>query len=251
MQVRSLGGEDPLEKDMTTHSSILAWRIPWTEEPGGQQSMGLQRVGHDWSDLAPRLAHQSLELDSDSEPVLSEGKAFSLFPRRCHLSCILTCIKCYFNTNSRPWIKMPVPWVGLAVLFLSLIFQKIKSRGEESKGVERQWRLLTRGSGPLMPWMPGPRPKAGRCLLLQSSLLGLTITVSDVWRMLLIQSGIRTCLGKYSNTGLRDDEWSLTRRGIAGLESSAPGEAQVPVVPLSHWGFKDWHCINWWLSVMI
>ena len=46
-QVQSLGREDPLEKDMATHSSILAWKIPWTEEPGGLQSMGLQRVGHD------------------------------------------------------------------------------------------------------------------------------------------------------------------------------------------------------------
>ena len=45
-QVRSLGREDPLEKGMATHSSILAWRIPWTEEPGGLQSMGLQRVGY-------------------------------------------------------------------------------------------------------------------------------------------------------------------------------------------------------------
>ena len=45
-RVRSLGQEDPLEKGMSTHSSILAWRIPWTEEPGGLQSMGLQRVGH-------------------------------------------------------------------------------------------------------------------------------------------------------------------------------------------------------------
>ena len=45
--VRSLGWEDPLEKGMATHSSFLAWRIPWTEEPGGQQSMGPQRVGHD------------------------------------------------------------------------------------------------------------------------------------------------------------------------------------------------------------
>ena len=45
-RVRSLGWEDPLEKGMATHSSILAWRIPWTEEPGGLQSMGLQRVRH-------------------------------------------------------------------------------------------------------------------------------------------------------------------------------------------------------------
>ena len=46
MWVQSL--EDPLEKEMATHFSILAWEIPWTEEPGGIQSMGLQRVGHDW-----------------------------------------------------------------------------------------------------------------------------------------------------------------------------------------------------------
>ena len=44
--VQSLGWEDPLEKGMATHSSILAWRIPWTEEPGGQQSLGSQRVRH-------------------------------------------------------------------------------------------------------------------------------------------------------------------------------------------------------------
>ena len=46
-QVQSLGWDDPMEKDMATHSSILAWRIPWTEESGGLQSMGLKRVGHD------------------------------------------------------------------------------------------------------------------------------------------------------------------------------------------------------------
>ena len=46
-QARSLGWEYPLEKGIATHSSILAWRIPWTEEPGGPQSTGSQRVGHD------------------------------------------------------------------------------------------------------------------------------------------------------------------------------------------------------------
>ena len=45
--VQSLGREDPLEKGMATHSSIHAWKIPWTKEPGGLQSMGSQRVGHD------------------------------------------------------------------------------------------------------------------------------------------------------------------------------------------------------------
>ena len=46
-RVQFLGWEDLLEKEMATHSSILAWKIPWTEEPGRLQSMGLQRVGHD------------------------------------------------------------------------------------------------------------------------------------------------------------------------------------------------------------
>jgi len=47
IQVRSLSQQDPLKKKMATHSSILAWEIPWTEEPGGLQSMGLQRVGYE------------------------------------------------------------------------------------------------------------------------------------------------------------------------------------------------------------
>ena len=47
IRVQSLGQEDPLEKEMATHSSILAWRIPWTEEPGGLQFMGSHTVGHD------------------------------------------------------------------------------------------------------------------------------------------------------------------------------------------------------------
>ena len=48
-RVQLLGGEDPLEKGTATHSSILAWRIPWTEEPGGPQSMGSQTVRNDWA----------------------------------------------------------------------------------------------------------------------------------------------------------------------------------------------------------
>ena len=55
-QVWSLGLEDPLEEGMATHSSILAWKIPWTEEPARLQSMGLQRIGHDWSNLAQKIS---------------------------------------------------------------------------------------------------------------------------------------------------------------------------------------------------
>ena len=53
-----LGWEDPLEEGMTTHSSILAWRIPWTEEPRRLQSMGLQKVGHDWVTFIFTLFHR-------------------------------------------------------------------------------------------------------------------------------------------------------------------------------------------------
>ena len=61
--VQSLGQEDLLEKEMATHSSILAWEIPWTEEPGGQQSKGLQRVGHD---LATEKQQQQITSRSPS-----------------------------------------------------------------------------------------------------------------------------------------------------------------------------------------
>ena len=53
--VQYLGWEDPLEKEMATHSSFLAWKIPWTEEPGRLQSMGSQRVGYDWATSLPGL----------------------------------------------------------------------------------------------------------------------------------------------------------------------------------------------------
>ena len=61
--VQSLGEEDFLEEEMATHSHILAWRIPWTEEPGGLLSMGLQRLGQDWvtknTQVATSLLHKS------------------------------------------------------------------------------------------------------------------------------------------------------------------------------------------------
>ena len=52
--------EDPLEEGMATHSNILAWRIPWTEEPGGLKPMGSQRIGHNGSDLARTLGQKAL-----------------------------------------------------------------------------------------------------------------------------------------------------------------------------------------------
>ena len=71
--VWSLGGEESLEEGMATHSSILAWRMPWTEEPGGLQSMGLQRVGHDWSDWARTHAGWRMQMDSQVKRYVGWG----------------------------------------------------------------------------------------------------------------------------------------------------------------------------------
>ena len=63
-RVRSLGQEDPLEKAMATHSSTLAWKIPWTEEHGTLQSMGSQKVGHDWATSLSFYRRRSCVSDS-------------------------------------------------------------------------------------------------------------------------------------------------------------------------------------------
>ena len=62
--VRSLGQEDPLEKEMATHSSTLAWRIPWTEKPGRLQPMGSQKVRHDWATLLTLLENTQTQVYS-------------------------------------------------------------------------------------------------------------------------------------------------------------------------------------------
>ena len=95
MQVYSLGQEDPLEKEMATHSSFLAWEMLWTEEPGGLQSMGSQRVRHDW------------EL-STTEVVLRLTNNPFKFKNSCFL-CISFCI------------------VSIAMLLRSLSFFSIES----------------------------------------------------------------------------------------------------------------------------
>ena len=63
-RVQSLGQEDPVEKGMAIHSSTLAWRIQWTEEPGGLQSVGSQSVGHDWASNTTTLHYTFYKLDA-------------------------------------------------------------------------------------------------------------------------------------------------------------------------------------------
>ena len=130
--VRSLGLDDPLEKGMATPSSILAWRIPSTEEPGGLQSIGLQRVGHDWCDLARREApaggqyrvwmsklwvwrhspkgplgdlescHLKVWCQSVDPPHLLAG-----MHHRCHSSLQTAAQKCRWRPALRRWLLLP------------------------------------------------------------------------------------------------------------------------------------------------
>ena len=76
MQVRSLNQKDPLEKGMATHSSMLAWSIPWTEETGRPQSVGSHRVGHDWSNLACAHAKEWYESLSVLEYLREINKSY-------------------------------------------------------------------------------------------------------------------------------------------------------------------------------
>ena len=105
--VQSLGWEDPLEKDMATHSSILAWRIPWTEKPGVLQSMGSQRVGHDW---VTHIFTFLFRRDS-STPILSNFRAVPTFQVFCH--------KLIFRNFVCPAISYTIK---LACYFFDIIF---------------------------------------------------------------------------------------------------------------------------------
>ena len=78
MQVWSLDWEDPLEDEMTTHSSILAWKIPWTEEPGGLQSVGSQRVRYNWDTHTVYLRYVNSQIIIQFKVSLSFGKSQEL-----------------------------------------------------------------------------------------------------------------------------------------------------------------------------
>ena len=117
--VWSLGLEDPLEKEMATHSSTLAWRIPWREEPGRLQSMGSQRVGHDWatslslsckwllwclvwvasfSQCFPKYTHNCV--DNFGEYLIMKWLSYVKILRNCQFSRVT----CHSNwSNSSTW----------------------------------------------------------------------------------------------------------------------------------------------------
>ena len=82
-EVQSMCWEDPLEEEMATHSNILAWRIPWTEEPGGLQSMGLQTVGHNWaSEHTHTHTHTYTHMKEREESHIPLSRRRALLPER-------------------------------------------------------------------------------------------------------------------------------------------------------------------------
>ena len=100
-QVRSLGREDALGKETATHSSLLAWRIPWTEQPGGLQSRGSQRAGHDWV-TNTHISYLAASRNQQS-PVLMEQTldTFKSFPRSSR-----------FSSTSQKWRKGFSSWLS-------------------------------------------------------------------------------------------------------------------------------------------
>ena len=96
--VRSLGWEDSLEKEVATHSSILAWKISWTEEPGGLQSMGSQRVRHDWATNTYFLTHHLRGFPAGS--VVKESA--------CHAGDLCSTPESGRSPWRREWLLTPV-----------------------------------------------------------------------------------------------------------------------------------------------
>ena len=137
--VWSLGWEDPLEKGMATHSSILAWRIPWTEEPGGEESMGPQRVGRDWATttLSFMLQHVSA-LHSVSE-------------MKNTLEIVSIILSLHFTISQ---LNKPVGYLQ-NISFLSLVFDPTTWLGlQHLSSPTRDWTHAPCKSGVLTTGLP-------------------------------------------------------------------------------------------------
>ena len=105
--IQSLGQEDPLEKEMATHSSILAWKIPWMEQCGSLQSMGLQRVGHNWatslSFLTPSQRINVVCTISQSGLLVSLSSVFESWPFITQIQLFYRKIHSFFFVENNKW----------------------------------------------------------------------------------------------------------------------------------------------------
>jgi len=113
-----------LEKEMATHSSVLAWRIPGTGEPGGLPSMGLQRVRHNWSDLAAAAAIHTIKYHISWESVISSFHSVELcslrmqFGKRFLSWMVLIFIQCFFCIHWDDYVGFFFCWYGVSYLFV-------------------------------------------------------------------------------------------------------------------------------------
>ena len=150
----SLGQEDPLEKEMATHSSILAWRIPWMEEPGRLQSMGSQRVGHDWVtslSLSKLGLYQPLPWFSDELSSAQVTLWILIYPQLKTSPVMLL---------GRHWLQKDTQCSYLLQeinpspdLWLGMSFDSTPTKGEPSFRVTRL-TLLSFWAGPRSEWAP-------------------------------------------------------------------------------------------------
>ena len=144
MWVRSLGLEDPLEKEMATHSIILVWRIPWTQEPGCPQSIGSHRVGHNWSNLAHNTYGLEIPLLDITlkKTIIHKDTCISVFvaalfttgktrkQSKCPLTdeqikkmwCIYT-MEYYYSTMKNEIMPFAVTWIDLEITVISELCQ--------------------------------------------------------------------------------------------------------------------------------
>ena len=160
--VQSLGQEDPLEKEMATHFSTLAWKIPWTEEPGRLQSMGSQRVGHDW------VTSLSLSVKAMIFPVVMYGcESWTIKKAECWRMDAFE-LYCWRRLLRVPWtarrsnqsiLKEISPEYSLEGLMLKLKFQYFgdlmwRTDSFEDPDAGKYWRPKRRG-WQRMRWLDG------------------------------------------------------------------------------------------------
>ena len=169
-QVRSLDQEDNPEKGMTTHSSILAWKIPWTEEPGRLQSMGSQRVRHNWATNTP-LSHWGPSLGemapyAESSSILCPGESAPFFstdiPQKLEL------------TNTNTW-NQSVKQLFLSPFLVFLFFKCQWMWHHCWHHWEKLWFLLPSSHKPDSSWNFESGPTKTAYLPLQAENLGTSI----------------------------------------------------------------------------